>query len=293
LIPKIKHPFFILGNPRSGTTLVRLMFDANPLITVPPECGFAVWFFNKYKIWKELENAKNISDFIKDLKTAKKIDTWNLNFKKLNEQLLQSNPKSYSELINNIYIYYALNQNKTIELWGDKNNFYINHIKEITSIFPEARFIHLVRDGRDVACSYKELGNKNIISNFAPKLPTDIKDIANEWKTNNEVILRDLFQYSNEELYLTVKYEDLILENEPLLRNLCNFLDINFHENMLEHYNYSKSYEPNEYMQWKTNTDKPLLKNRINRYKKELTEHEIEDFTKLAGSTLKRFDYEL
>ena len=70
------NPFFILGNPRSGTTLLRLMLDAHPKMTVPPECGFIVWFYDKYKSWSDSDKSTlNIQMFIEDLQTAKKISS--------------------------------------------------------------------------------------------------------------------------------------------------------------------------------------------------------------------------
>lgn len=47
-----REPVFIIGSPRSGTTLLRLMMNSHPRIVVPPECGFAVWWYEKYQHWK-------------------------------------------------------------------------------------------------------------------------------------------------------------------------------------------------------------------------------------------------
>jgi len=61
---------FILGNPRSGTSLLRLMLNANTHIVSPPESGFLHWWYKKYNAWSTADNSKeNIAAFVKDLST--------------------------------------------------------------------------------------------------------------------------------------------------------------------------------------------------------------------------------
>ena len=67
----------MIGNPRSGTSLLRLMLNNHPFISVPPECGFVVWLYEKYKNEKFV-NKKLINNFIIDLLGCKKFETWGL-----------------------------------------------------------------------------------------------------------------------------------------------------------------------------------------------------------------------
>lgn len=286
-------PFFILGNPRSGTTLLRLMLDAHPDVTVPPECGFMIWFYPKYNSWNAQDCTKETVElFVADLKTAKKIDSWDLNFDKLEEHLLNVAPASYAHLVDEVYSFFASQHHTSRQLWGDKNNFYLNHIKEIIEIFNQARFIHIIRDGRDVACSYKELNNKKIHSDFAPKLTNSIKEIAKEWQENNVLILNDLEQCVRKDRFISVRFEDLVLSPSDELRKVSQFLDIDYHPNMLAYYTYSKTYEPDEYLQWKSHTKKAPQTSRIKRYLSDLTTTEIAEFNHQANGLLTRFQYE-
>lgn len=289
----LKAPFFILGNPRSGTTLFRLMLDAHSEVTVPPESGFMIWFYQKYKCWHINGSYEEmIKEFITDLKTAKKINNWRFNFNSLNEFLTVKHSENYTELINDVYTYYALELGKEIKLFGDKNNFHLNHIREITEIYKHAKFIHIIRDGRDVACSYKELNNKKINSEFAPKLSDNIEDIADEWLENNNLILNDLEKYSSPKNFISIKYEKLVKESCKTLKRACDFLDIDYQSRMLNYYKNSKSFEPDEFLQWKANTKKPLQENKIKRYITDLSPIEIELFNRKASSLLNRFGYD-
>src|ERR1051326_8315559 len=160
---KNKALFFILGNPRSGTSLLRVMLDSHSHIVSPPESGFLLWWHKKYKDWS-LQDSKNdnkVEEYIADLKTSKKIETWNLDFVEIKKIISKELPSNYAQLSSLIYYSYGVNKKKYASAFGDKNNYYLNHIDEILKIYPNAYFIHLIRDGRDVACSYMDLKNLN------------------------------------------------------------------------------------------------------------------------------------
>ena len=182
----MKSPIFILGNPRSGTTLLRLMLHNHKNIVIPPECGFLIWWYETYKKWDSTWNQDKqlVEKFLNDLISSKKFDLWELDRVLLQKRILASSPSSYSDLVSLIYTIYGESTTKKFSRWGDKNNFYISHIKTIHTIFQDAQFIHIIRDGRDVACSYREVMARHIQTEFAPKLPTEMTTIAVEWKRN-------------------------------------------------------------------------------------------------------------
>ena len=232
----MKPPIFIIGNPRSGTTLFRIMLTSHKDIIIPPECGFAAWFYEKYKNWGQIGfNKELLKDFMKDLMSARKIEFWDINEKEIFKFILKKKPTSYSKLVSYIYIWYAKTHNKVIKRWGDKNNFYLNYIPILKKMFPSAFFIHLVRDGRDVAVSYKNLSKQNFKSNYAPKLPNKIEDIVNDWKNNINTIYQSFKLIKSENNYL-LKYEDLVYNPKLELQKLCNKLGEEFDLSMLNYY---------------------------------------------------------
>ena len=168
------RPFlFILGNPRSGTTLLRLALSTHSGICIPPECGFALLLADKFGDSKFPEAE---DDFFKAVVACKKFETWRLTIKDIYYEASLSPPSTYAEACKCVYRAFARMRGKVDALPGDKNNFYTDYIEGIAAHFPESRVIWIVRDPRDVFCSYLELGSKKIDSPYAPILAQNTTD---------------------------------------------------------------------------------------------------------------------
>lgn len=286
----IDTPLFILGNPRSGTTLLRLMLNAHSKLTIPPECGFLVWWHAKYKDWGKSDSAdmKQIDGYITDLKTSKKIETWDLDYTLLKELIITSKPADYAELSSLVYTSYSLQKGKNIKLWGDKNNYYIKHLDDLLDIYPEAYFIHIIRDGRDVACSYRALDKLQTNSPYKPILPVEIKSIAEEWMTNI-LNITAFFNKINIKKKLTLRYEYLIDSPEKELTSICRYLGLTFDPGMLKYY--EQENEPGQLIDWKKKTrEAPDSKNK-NKYLSILSQYQLKEFNGIAGPLLTRLGY--
>jgi len=282
-------PFFILGNPRSGTTLFRLMLNSHPSIVVPPESGFMQWWYNKYGNTTKLDfdNIVFIEKLVKDILSSKKIEEWSLTTNDLIDIIPDNRPKNYAEFCVLVYKLYGISKGKKDFIIGDKNNYYINHLDVLNKIYPQAKYIHLVRDGRDVASSYLNLNKIDSKSVYKPNLPVDIEDIANEWKNNVDAIDSFIKQKSS----LKVKYESLITKPEETLRIVTDFLQIDYSHEMLNYYNKDNFDEPNSTIDWKKKTMKKVDSSNLNKYKKVLSIEQINKFNNIAATTLKRNEY--
>ena len=287
-------PIFLIGNPRSGTTLLRLMLNNHQNIVVPPECGFAVWWYDRYKEWDltATHDDQRLDTFLRDLASSKKIETWNLNYQGLRDFIREAAPASYSELVASVYIYFGISRGRKFHRWGDKNNFHILWIERLNALFPNAKFIHIVRDGRDVACSYRKLASLRSSSPYAPKLPTEIEAIAREW-ANNIGAARTSFSKIGWEKVYEVRYEDLVMAPEVELRRICTFLDEPFDDRMLEYYHYNKKdrQEPTEFLAWKQKTVQEPTTSEIGKFRRELTPAQVATFEKYAKAILETYDY--
>lgn len=282
-------PIFVLGNPRSGTTLLRLLLNAHSEIFIPPECGFAVWLSNKYNNWEKKDtNGKKIDLFLNDLYATKKFETWNLPPDKLKKYISHKQPDSYSNLVSTIYFFYAVTHQIHKKIWGDKNNFYIQHVPDILSLYPNAKFIMIIRDGRDVASSYLKLSKKKMDSKYAPNLPTDINDISREWLSNNNKIISELNLIRES---LVIKYEDLASSPISTLHTICDFLHVHFEKDMLNYYMEATDLEPSDFFQWKYKNKLPIDTASIKQFKNELTPKQISDFNSISEELLKKFNY--
>ena len=285
---------FILGNPRSGTSLLRLMVNAHSEITSPPESGFLHWWRIKYNSWsaKESEDLSRVDEFIVDLKSSKKIETWSLNFDLVKKVILERCPADYGQLCECVYVAFAMQKGKIVKAIADKNNYYIHHLSDLLAVWSDAKFLHLVRDGRDVACSYIALQKIETDSPYKPKLPVSLDEIAREWQYNNKMI--DVFLQQREpENRLTIRYEDVIVSSEKQLKRICEFMGLEFDKKMLEYYleNRDNQDEPLATLDWKKKTlERPDEKN-MDKYKQILTTQEIEQFNQIANEMLTKYSY--
>jgi Sulfotransferase family len=283
-------PLFIIGNPRSGTTLLRLMLTNHKNIVIPPECGFAVWFYDKYKAADF--SGSVFGSFVKDLSGAKKIETWNLDYTKLLDYIFAVKPVSYPELAGTVYEFYGHSIGRTFSRWGDKNNYYLHHIDTINEMYPSARFIHIIRDGRDIACSYRSLQGSNIESKYAPRLPSNINDIAVEWITNIQKI-RDSFNRVGWGKVCEIRYEDLVSRPDHELKKICSFLEEPYDADMELYFirNQSEHQEPIEFLQWKARTTEKPTTSEVGKFRNELTPKEIKEFESVSAQMLKIYNY--
>ncbi len=286
-------PLFIIGSPRSGTTLLRLMITSHPNIVVPPECGFAVWWRAKYADWRvEDSRGARLGDFIADLRSSRKIETWGLDFDRLRHAITAEEPRDYPALAALVYEDYARIYDPQARRWGDKNNFHLEHIAALRDLYPDALLLHIVRDGRDVACSYRELREGNSASAYAPKLPFEMGEIATEWSQNLATI-RTSFDALDWKGVCEVRYEDLVVAPERELRRICEFLGEAWSPIMLDYAerNRRDGLEPAEFLAWKRRTLEPPDAARAGRFRRELSPGQIDEFEAVAREPLVRYKY--
>ncbi|HEX2303158.1 MAG TPA: sulfotransferase, partial [Gaiella sp.] len=155
---------FIVGVARSGTTLLRLMLDAHPEMAIPPETHFIP------KVIKACDLADDPHEAVFELLTThRRWPDYGLDADELRERLDRIAPLSAGDALRAFYGLYAEKQGKP--RWGDKSPSYVRRMRRVASALPEAHFVHLVRDGRDVALSQVEV-------DFGPD---QIADAARDW----------------------------------------------------------------------------------------------------------------
>lgn len=280
-----KTPFFLIGNARSGTSLLRLMLNTHPDIVVPPECGFAMWLRDRY-VALDLCDSAVIARFAGDVSASRKFETWNLSETQLRRRLEGRRYAEYPELVAEVYAAYAELRGKTPTLFGDKNNYYITLVDQLRETFPDSLIIHLVRDGRDVACSYLDLADREIDCEYRPNLAFEINEIAVEWSKNCLRMAR-----LTGPRVITLRYEDLLGAPKTELKRMCKFLGAQFDPIMLDFFRWND--EPQSFLQWKGKTREPLDPENAGRFRYRLTQEQISIFQATAAEALIHFDYPL
>lgn len=288
------QPFFILANPRSGSSLLRIICDCNQYLSIPPECGFMEWLFEDFKNWKaeDCKNEEKLNSLLDAIVNSKKFFTWKVEREELKARMIARLPGNYQEVVEEVYLTYGAQRKTNILKWGDKNNYYIDRLEKLNAIFPEAKYIHLLRDGRDVATSYLQLLNLKTNSAFIPQLSNSIENIAAEWDANNKKI-QEFLNSRKKENVCFIRFEDVLQNTEDELRQLCEFLDVPFDKQMLEYYRINEKFqlEPSETLDWKTKTLEKPDKKAIGKYLKIFNSEEINRFNQIAKDTLIKYDY--
>ena len=249
---KTNDIIFIIGVGRSGTSLLQSILNAHYKITFLPETHF----LKKYVFKKRLPGNKD--EIINILNKDEE-------FKRANiapEKILGSNNNPV-ELYNRLCKEYSGEKEKP--LWGDKDPGNIDFIPQLYKYFPSAKIIHIIRDPRDVVLSRKKAA-------WSSKYPFILHPLI--YQTQMEKARRigkRLYGENYQELY----YEDLLTDTHKTLKKLCQFLGVDFEEQMLDFQKSSKELVSDQEMQWKKETFKPLMKDNINKWNKGLSDDEI------------------
>jgi len=215
-------PFFIVGSGRCGTTLLRRILLASPEVYIPPEnwsLGGMISDFRYYRWlmpWKALvflSMGRHITG------SQRWFDSPPTGLRKQLLSLPESQ-RSLARMIDETYRYHGREQNATFESWGDKTPMNVNHMEAILAVFPEAKFIHLIRDGADVVHSWSKLG----------RYEDDLRGAVERWEEAIEKAGE--FKSSKPERLLEIKYEELVKRPRKVTRKVCMHTGIPYEEGM-------------------------------------------------------------
>lgn len=279
---------FVVGAPRSGTTLLRLMLDAHSLLAIPPETGFV-------PVAASVAARGGGPDAL--LAEITRLPTWadlGLASDQARELLLAVRPWSVSEGLRVLYRAYARRHGKP--RFGDKTPTHVRHVAALVDLLPEAHVIHLIRDGRDTAASVRGL-------HFSPG-DGSVEAIARQWQDGIREARR---QASGIEHYRELRYERLVTEPEAVLRQLCEWLELPWEDGVLRfHERAEQRFEELPFARQdgtvlRTREDRHRLHEktslapdgtRIGRWRGDLSPVEVEAFESVAGALLAELGYE-
>ncbi len=285
-----KHaPFpFVVGMNRSGTTLLRMMLDAHSELTIPPETHFVPDAIKAAKAGGATPESV--------LQAMKKHREWG-DFEISDSEMLarlEALPKLRpGPAVRAFYEIYAERQGKP--RYGEKTPTYVQKMRLIQRALPEARFCHVVRDGRDVALSVLDRTVRDLTAG----------DVAARWLKKVTKARADSPQIKH---YTEIRYEDLILDTEPVLRKVCEFFELDWQDAVLNYHERSadrlkemartlpgggKSKELTVERRLATHemTTKPPSADRVQRWRKQMTEEQRLEFEGVAGELLAELGY--
>jgi len=217
------QPFFILSAGRSGSTLLRTILSRDESIVIPPESDDLIPQWCVYFLKNQNQSWTNLIDGMIQISRANSaMKYWEVDYDKLKKELLNISEQSRS-LDQIISVTYRFWRNSKDCKWGDKTPYLLLQTDYLNQVFPKARYVFMIRDGRDVVASrIKAFKRENI------------EKAANRW-INSLKEMERLISRIDQSNYIIIKYEDLVTNPNNTVSNVCEFLNISFTEELLNH----------------------------------------------------------
>jgi hypothetical protein len=273
------RPIFLVGCPRSGTTLLSVLLHAHPRIAMPPETRFLLPAYRNRFAYGDLTVEENRRRLATDLTgRAGKFPDLHLDRDAVIEQIVAA-PPTLGSAAGTIWREFAHSRGK--QRWGEKRPAYWRDMGLILRLFPQAQVIHLVRDGRACVASLKRVDwwKRGSVGATSSWVLADAE-------------LRRLGRRLPPDTYHRLRYEDLLADPRAELTRLCRFLGEEFDEAMLDHTDAAGDIVPRR-KRWHDRTRGALDPGRIEAWRDELTPEEIGLFEAVARRPLSRNGYPL
>lgn len=274
-------PIFIIGTERSGTNLLRLILNAHSHIAVPHPPHIMKFFSPIEPLYGDLTEDGNFRGLITDVCRLVELHTYPWEIRPDPRRVFQR--ARHRDLISIFFeIYDQYLEYSCKARWCCKSTFMIEHVAAILRLAPDARFIFMVRDGRDVAVSAKD----SIFNHF------HVYYSAQRWSREQRLGLDWMAQLSPEQIML-LRYEELIADPHSVVRSICTFLGEPFEEQMLEYHRSGEARKSGSLsISWK-NTSRPVMSGNAAKFRERLTEREILLFEAIACRELDALGYPL
>lgn len=271
------------GIERSGTSLIRAVIGSHPDIAIY-QWDLMLWtkFYNIYKN-KKL-NEKDVKNVVNEILNHPKTKNCDVEFSKkyfLDE--LKKLDIVYFENVYELFLkYYAVEIKK--HYVGLKTPFNEFYSKDIFKLFPNTKFIHIIRNPLNVAVSLQEAKRKwwGGKINFYFHIRT--------WKKSAQLALQNKKRYK--ERYYILKYEDFVNQPKAVSKDLCEFLDISFKEEMLEMRGHPGWKGNNSSFNSNKNGNPEIQSVNQNKFEKHLKSNTKGIYFYLLKDLLKKFDYD-
>jgi len=209
---------FVVGLTRSGTTLLRMMLDAHPELTIPPETHFVP------DLIRAARAERGVAGMLAAMTSNRTWADFGIGAGEMQERLERVGSGDAAGAVRAFYDAYAAKQGKP--RWGDKTPAYMLSVQRIGRTLPEARFIHLIRDGRDVALSQ----SARALNEQPPPAEQAARWVKRIHKSREQAATL------KGPRYVEARYEDLVRDPEATLRRICEFIELPWDDAVLRYH---------------------------------------------------------
>jgi len=275
-------PFFVVGSGRSGNTLIRRILYAHKDLHIPPETyvlGHIIKLFyeNRNMGWGDLVRL-----ILAEFEYHQEFSTFEIpSLRPLVHQLsnVSKEKRSLAYVLNTFYSYHAEVHDVDYKRWGDKSPLNAYVMDDIYKVFPDAQFIHLLRDGCDVVYSYLQSGHYQ-----------SIESAAHRWTSALQAART--FMHRHPEACIEVRYEALVSTPESTVEQICRFLGIDYHPNIIDRCDVAQAMGDVHQYAHHQNVQQPINTKSIGKGRRNLTEEQKLKLEALIGKQLRDVGYD-
>ena len=272
-------PLFIIGTERSGSNLLRVILNRHPDVAIPHPPHLLRDFAPLEPLYGDLGDDRRFAKLALDMTRLVELhfSPW--------ETPVDARAAAAEARRRDVYgvkaaLYEQYRRARGRRVWGCKSTFVVHHAERVLSLDADARFIHLVRDARDVAASARRSVFNHFHGHYVGRLWSREQDLADA-----------LGRRLGERGYLRVRYEDLLEDPRREVRRLCAFLGLDYDDALLAHDGDRDAARVAALSRSWENVDKPVLGANRGRYRAELSAGEIRALERQAFAALLRHGY--
>jgi hypothetical protein len=263
--------FFVVGCPRSGTTLLSVLLDRHSRLSVPPETAF---FDEVAPLLARCTTPARQMDVLGRWRRLGELD---LEPEAVVERLGRRSVAP-GEILDAILQMYAEARGKV--RGGEKTPRHLMHVPAILEQFPGAKVVCMLRDGRDASLSL------NAMPWWAPR---DLAAAARVWKQSAR--LAERFARRHPEQFEIVRYEDLVARPEDVLSSVMTYLGETFESGQIRTEVPSQVVLPRS-IDWKGAALGPIEAARVGQRRAAATAAQVALLDRELGTFLNRFGYD-
>ena len=286
------NPFvFLVGCSRSGTTLLQHVVAAHPEIAVIPETRwFLRWYEKRDGVTTEgMVTPELISKLFDKHRVFRDIDL-GIRPEELHALVSDNGGMRYSDFVSLLFNRYGKARGKP--LVGNKTPGYVRRLATLHQLWPEAKFVHIIRDGRDVCLSMRQKRDAKAKpikpGRFATWDEDPVITLAMWWEWDVR-LGREAGSNLGSERYHEMRYEAFVADPEAACRGLCDFLGVPYDARMLEHHRAKASADARLY-QKHSRLERPITAG-LRDWRQEMPPAEAERFEASAGELLDELGY--
>lgn len=285
---------FVVGNSRSGTTLLGKILGSNPNIFTFEELHFFENLWNsKERDLLSQERAEKLAARLLSIQESDYINQ--KDFRQFSQEARKIISQITQEKLNSLevlktFLQYVVSKNgKIIPCEQTPRNIF--YISEILEFYPESRVIHMIRDPRDVLLSQKSKWRLKFLG--ATNIP--YREAFRSWCNYHPITISKLWNASIDAAnnfrdcprFCTIIFEDLVTNPENVMPKICDFVGIDFDKKMLE-------VTQNSSHKKRTKESKGIDSNAVGRWKKgDLTNTEVFLCEQITSNNMKEYDYSI